>query len=60
MKTKHVVILFVGAFLLSLVGALFKIEHWAGGDALVLTALAMGVAGIVLLAVKLLARPNTD
>jgi dihydrodipicolinate synthase/N-acetylneuraminate lyase len=58
MKIKLAVIFFVVAFLVTVVGALFKIEHWAGGDALLLTAMALGVAGTVLVVMKLLARPS--
>ncbi|OGX85718.1 hypothetical protein BEN47_14615 [Hymenobacter lapidarius] len=58
MKIKHAVIFLLLGILTALVGALFKIEHWAGADVLLLSSIALTVAGFVLLAVKLLTRPD--
>ena len=59
MKIKHAVILLVLGVFVAIVGALFKIEHWAGADALLLSAMALEISGLALLVVKLLARPGT-
>ena len=58
MKIKHAVIILVLGVFASIAGALFKIEHWTGADALLLSAMALETSGLVLLIVKLLARPG--
>lgn len=58
MKIRHAVILLLLGMLTAVIGALFKIEHCAGSDILLLASLAFTVGGFVLLAVKLLTRPD--
>ena len=58
MKIKHAVIILVLGVIAGIAGALFKIEHWAGADALLLSAMALEASGLVLLVVKVLARPG--
>ena len=60
MKIKHAVIILVLGVFAGIAGALFKIEHWAGADALLLSAMALETSGLVLLAVKVLARPGAN
>ena len=58
MKIKHAVIILVLGVFAGIAGVLFKITHWTGADALLLSAMALETLGLVLLVVKLLARPK--
>ena len=58
MKIKHAVIILILGVFAGIAGVLFKITHWPGGDALLLSAIALEASGLVLLVVKLLARPG--
>ena len=59
MKAKHGLILLVLGFCLRFVGALFKIQHWAGADGLLIVSTALLVAGGLLVGYKLLTHPKT-
>jgi hypothetical protein len=58
MRVKHALTFLAFTVLACVVGALFNIEHWAGADALLLAAMALGALGSILLVLKLLARPG--
>ncbi len=58
MKIKYALVaLFVGGCL-TLPGALFKIEHWAGADLLLLTGMSCQATGVLGLLYKLLTHPR--
>ncbi len=59
MKLKHALVLIVLGLSAYVVGALFKIEHWAGADALLIVAAALIVSGLLLATIKLLRHPRT-
>ena len=54
MKAKHAVILLVLGLCADFVGALFKIQHWAGAGELLIAGMALKVVGSLLLLYKLL------
>ncbi|GAB3300478.1 hypothetical protein ACFQT0_24980 [Hymenobacter humi] len=58
MKAKHALILYALGLCGDAFGALFTIQHWAGGRDVLLAATILKVSGILLLVVKLLAYPK--
>lgn len=58
MKAKYALILFVLGVCTNLVGALFKIQHWSGADALLIAGSLLEVGGILLFSYKLLTHPK--
>ncbi|MCC3151656.1 hypothetical protein Q3A66_01705 [Hymenobacter sp. BT770] len=58
MKVKHAFILLALGLVAVAVGMVFKICHWTGADAILITAMAMEAGGILLLVFKLLAHPG--
>ena len=54
MKVKHAIVILILGFLLDLVGATFKIEHWPFADVLILSGLALQAAGLILLLWRLM------
>jgi uncharacterized membrane protein YhhN len=59
MKLKHALLLIVLGLCAYVVGALFKIEHWTGDDALLIGAAALIVSGLLLATIKLLRHTRT-
>ena len=59
MKLKHALLLIVLGLCAYVVGALFKIEHWTGADALLISAAVLTVSGLLIATVKLLRHPRT-
>jgi len=59
MKAKHAFVAFLVGLLISLTGAIFKIEHWSGGDLLLLTGLTLQLSGAVVFLHKLLTHPGS-
>ena len=59
MKLKHALLLIVLGLCAYVVGALFKIEHWTGADALLISAAALIVSGLLVATIKLLRHPRT-
>lgn len=53
MKAKHAVILLALGFCTDFVAAFFKITHWRGADQLFLAGTLLKIAGVLLLAYKL-------
>ena len=58
MKIKYALLLFILGLCTYAVGVVFKITHWTEGDALLLTAAALVVAGIALATINLLLHPK--
>ena len=58
MKAKHALILYALGLCGDVIGALFTMEHWAGGRDMLLAASILKVSGILLLLAKLLAYPK--
>ncbi|RYU81285.1 hypothetical protein [Hymenobacter persicinus] len=58
MKAKHGLILFILGWCLRLVGGLFKVQHWAGADSLLIISTALLVVGLLVFGAKLLAHPK--
>ncbi|MCB2410908.1 hypothetical protein [Hymenobacter lucidus] len=58
MKAKHALIVLVLGLCVDFVGALFKIQHWAGGSGLLIAGTVLKVAGALLLLYKLLTHPK--
>ena len=59
MKLKHALVLIVLGLCAYVVGALFKIEHWTGADALLISSAGLIVSGLLLATIKLLRHPRT-
>ena len=58
MKAKHALIILVMGYCLDFIGGLFKIEHWAYGDEMLIIATVLKVAGAIIFLTKLLAHPK--
>ncbi len=58
MKAKYALILFAFGMCSDFVGALFKIQHWAGADKLLLTGMTLKIVGGLTLLYKLLRHPR--
>ena len=58
MKVKYALILYALGLCGDAIGALFTIEHWTGGGAILLVATVLKVSGVLLLLAKLLAYPK--
>ncbi|AII53547.1 GldL-related protein [Hymenobacter sp. APR13] len=58
MKIKHFLALLFLGFCVDFVGALFKIQHWAGADLLLISGMALKALGVVGLLLKLLTHPK--
>lgn len=58
MKTKHALIVFILGFIISLIGALFKIMHWPLANILLVLATFLEVVVGVLFLIKLLTHPK--
>lgn len=60
MKAKYALTnrVFVIGFCTNLIGVLFKIQHWFGADALLITGSLLEVGGILLFSYKLLTHPK--
>jgi uncharacterized membrane protein len=58
MKVKHAFILGALGLCLELVGAVFKIQHWASADVLLILGLVLIIVGGLLLGYKLLTHPR--
>jgi hypothetical protein len=58
MKVKHAFILVALGLGLELVGAVFKIQHWASADILLILGLVLTTAGGLLFGYKLLTHPR--
>ena len=62
MKIKHVLIIFVIGFLISIIGAIFKITHWSFGSISGNIMIAIGsiieTVGIILMLYKLFTSPK--
>jgi len=54
MKIKHLLSLFIFAFLITIVGALFKLMHWPGASTLLIIGTFIKVISGVILIIKLL------
>jgi len=54
MKIKHLLSLFIFAFLITLVGGLFKLMHWPGASVLLIIGTFIKVLSGVILIIKLL------
>jgi len=54
MKIKHLLSLFIFAFLITIVGALFKLMHWPGASILLIIGTFIKVISGVILIIKLL------
>lgn len=52
--------LFLSGLGLTIIGSLFKIQHWAGASAILTISMAMQVIAIILLIIKLIAQRNTN
>lgn len=58
MKTKHTLIILAIGFLITLVGALFKILHFPYGNLLLLVGMSCEIFGVILLLYKILTHPK--
>ncbi|WBA43355.1 GldL-related protein [Hymenobacter canadensis] len=58
MKIKYFLVLLFLGFCVDFVGALFKIQHWAGADLLLISGMALKALGVVGLLLKLLTHPK--
>jgi uncharacterized membrane protein len=58
MKVKHFLALFFLGFCVDFVGVLFKIQHWAGADWLLIAGTVLKVMGALGLLLKLLTHPK--
>ncbi|HLP19493.1 MAG TPA: hypothetical protein VK174_04300 [Chitinophagales bacterium] len=54
MKTKYAIVIFVAGFCIDFIGALLKIMHWPGANALLIIGMILKVAGGILFLYKLL------
>jgi flagellar basal body-associated protein FliL len=60
MKNWHILIVFLVALLVVIVGALFKIMHWHGASILLITGMAGEAIALILLIVKTIADRNSN
>jgi len=58
MKTKHAIIIFVFGYLISLIGALFKITHWGYGNLLLSIGSILKTVGGLIFLYKLITYPK--
>ncbi|AMJ66227.1 GldL-related protein [Hymenobacter sp. PAMC 26628] len=58
MKAKHAVVLFVFGLCADFIGALLKIMHWAGADALLIMGMTLKVIGALAFLYKLVTHPK--
>lgn len=58
MKTKHALIILVIGFVISFVGALFKLMHWPFASVMLTVATILQVIGIIILLYKLVTYPK--
>jgi hypothetical protein len=58
MKTKHAFIIFSIGYLLTYLGALLKILHWPGANAILVFATLLEIGGGLLLVSKLVSHPK--
>lgn len=54
MKAKHAIILLALGYCVDFIAAFYKIEHWRGADQFFAAGTVLKVAGVILLAYKLI------
>ena len=58
MKAKHALFLLAIGFVLDLVGSWLKIAHWSNGEYWFMAGVILKIAGVVLLAYKIVTYPG--
>jgi len=58
MKTKTAILIFISGLSFLMIGALFKILHWSGGEFFLVAGIICQTAGLILIAYKLLTHPR--
>lgn len=55
-----ILVMFLAGSALAIVGALFKIQHWAGGSFMLTLSLILQILSVVLLIIKLITNRKTN
>lgn len=55
-----ILVTFLTGSALSIIGALFKIQHWMGGSLMLTISLVLQLLAVVLLVIKLIANRKTN
>jgi hypothetical protein len=55
-----ILVIFLAGSALTIIGGLFKIQHWMGASLLLTVSLGLQVISVVLLIIKLIVQRNTN